>query len=74
MPYVVGVNTYTDAIKEETLRAYVVVVGSRIHVQETHSSFVVGVGTATSQFADCQSADFESLVRATLPTDLVISV
>ena len=52
---------------------YVVGVGSPIPFQEAESfsntPYVVGVATDKGQVAKCQSADFESLVRATLPKE-----
>ena len=58
---------------------YIVDVGSTIPFQEAESFsytpyVVIGMVMATGQFAECQSTDFESLVRAALPAELIIYV
>ena len=51
---------------------FVVDVGSAIPFQEIESCFLKKIFYAC-QFAECQSADFETLVRATMPTESMIS-
>ena len=75
--YVVGVITDIPSKKKPYVQ-YVVGVITPIPVQATESFsytlLVVGVATAIGQFAECQSADFERLMRATLPTEPLIYV